>query len=77
MAMMKTLFVVLMCLVAALAAFSSPVEAKGKVNPSTYYLDHYRGSAKQSISRTAAAALNAPAFTVARALRRKPTVRAL
>ena len=31
MAAMKTLFVVLMCLVAALAAFSSPVEAKGKV----------------------------------------------
>jgi hypothetical protein len=32
MAAMKSLFVVLMCLVAALAAFSSPVEAKGKVN---------------------------------------------
>lgn len=32
MAAMKTLFVVLMCLVAALAAFSSPIEAKGKVN---------------------------------------------
>ena len=31
MAAMKTLFVVLMCLVAALAAFSSPAEAKGKV----------------------------------------------
>ena len=33
-AMMKTLFLVLMCLVAALAAFSSPVEAKGKVRTS-------------------------------------------
>ena len=77
MAAMKTLFVVLMCLVAALAAFSSPVEAKGKVNLDIYHCDQSKCFAKQSMSGTAAAAPSAPQFTGARAMHWKLTVRAL